>query len=111
MKKLFPESKIYGCDISEESLKIARKINPDVQYDKIITADDLTRIYKKTFDCIFISNVFHHIPFNEHKTWLDALYSLLSNGGGVYLYLNIIHTIQLPNISLIPAKLTKAQSC
>jgi len=86
MKKLFPESRIYGCDISEKSLETARRINPAVQYDKIINTDDMTRIYKNTFDCIFISNVFHHIPLYEHKIWLDALYNLLSDEGVIFVF-------------------------
>jgi len=86
MKKWFPDSRIYGCDISEKSLETARKINPDVKYDKITNTNDLCRIYKEAFECIFISNVFHHIPFNEHKIWLDALYNLLSNGGIIFVF-------------------------
>jgi ubiquinone/menaquinone biosynthesis C-methylase UbiE len=86
MKKWFPESRIYGCDISEKSLEIAGKTNPSVQYKKITNTDDLFRIYKVSFDCIFISNVLHHIPFQEHKVWIDALYKILSNGGNIFIF-------------------------
>jgi len=86
MKKYFPSSRIYGCDISEKSLEIARKINPDIQYDKITNVNDLRRIYKETFECIFISNVFHHIPFIEHKMWLNELYNLLSGEGIIFIF-------------------------
>jgi len=86
MKKWFPDSRIYGCDISEKSLEIASKENPAIQYDKIINTDDLTHIYKVSFDCIFISNVFHHISFQEHKKWIDALYNILSNEGNIFIF-------------------------
>jgi len=85
MQKWFPESSIYGCDISEKSLEIARSMNPSVHYDKITNTADLSR-YKQPFDCIFVSNVFHHIPFNEHQIWLDALYGILSKNGIIFIF-------------------------
>jgi ubiquinone/menaquinone biosynthesis C-methylase UbiE len=86
MKKWFPKTNIYGCDISEKSLEIARKKNPFVQYDKITSPSDLFGVYKDTFDCIFISNVFHHILFREHQIWLDALYKIISKGGSIFIF-------------------------
>jgi len=85
MQKWFPGSTIYGCDISEKSLEIAQSINPAVHYDKITSTTDLSR-YKQPFDCIFVSNVFHHIPFNEHQIWLDALYGILSKNGTIFIF-------------------------
>jgi SAM-dependent methyltransferase len=86
MKMWFPESRIYGCDISEKSLEIAAGINPAVQYDKIANTNDMLRVYKEPFDCIFISNVFHHIPFHEHNAWLSALYGILSDDGTIFIF-------------------------
>lgn len=86
MKKQFPESKIFGCDISEESLEIAKNTNSDIQYNLISSPDDLFLVYKDTVDCIFISNVFHHIPFNEHQIWIDALYAILSKEGSIFIF-------------------------
>lgn len=86
MKKWFPESRIYGCDISEKSLETACNANPDVQYDMITHPDDLSVKYKEPFDCIFISNVFHHIPFIEHQAWINALYAILSKEGNVFIF-------------------------
>ena len=86
MKKFFPESNIFACDISEKSLEVASKINPAVKYDNIVSPEDIVDIYKEPFDCIFISNVFHHIPFNEHHSWLDALYKILSKEGMIFIF-------------------------
>lgn len=87
MKKMFPESNLYGCDISEKSLEIAGKTNPDVRYNKIINPVELIDVYKEEFfDCIFISNVFHHIPFNEHHLWLDVLYKITSKDGIIFIF-------------------------
>jgi len=57
-----------------------------VRYDKIMSPADLYRVYKYPFDCIFISNVFHHIPINEHKIWLEALYKLISKEGTIFIF-------------------------
>jgi len=87
IKKRFPESNLYGCDISEKSLEIASKINPDVQYNKINSPAELINVYKEEFfDCIFISNVFHHVPFNEHHLWLDALYKIASRKSIIFIF-------------------------
>ena len=87
MTNWFPKSNLYGCDISEKSLEIAGKINPVVHYNKINNPTDLINVYKEEFfDLIFISNVFHHIPFNEHHIWLDALYKITSKGGVLFIF-------------------------
>jgi len=87
MKKRFPESNIYGCDISVKSLEIANKTNPAVRYNKIISPADLFGTYKEGFfDCIFISNVFHHISINEHQIWLEALFRITTKGGIIFIF-------------------------
>jgi len=86
IKNIFPNSNIFGCDISEKSLEIARKINLTIHYNMITNPFDLSKAYKEPFDCIFISNVFHHIPINEHQFWLDALYGILSNKGFIIIF-------------------------
>jgi len=87
MKKRFSESNIFGCDISERSLEIASKTNPAVCYNKIVNPAELFRIYKERFfDCVFISNVFHHIPFIEHQAWLNALYEIISKDGTIFIF-------------------------
>ena len=86
MKKWFPESIIYGCDVSEKSLEIAHKRNPDIKYILINNPDDLSEFYEEPFDCIFVSNVFHHIPFNEHQMWVNTLFKILSKGGNIFVF-------------------------
>jgi SAM-dependent methyltransferase len=86
LKKRFPESNIFGCDISEKSIEIASKRNHAIQFKLILNPIDLISEYKDTFDCIFISNVFHHIPINEHQTWLDALYKITSKHGRIFIF-------------------------
>jgi trans-aconitate methyltransferase len=82
----FTNTKLYGCDVSSESIEIARKNYPYCDFNVINNINDL-QIYNN-IDCIFISTVLHHIPQNEHKCWIDGLYNILSSnvnntvGGG-----------------------------
>ena len=86
MKESFPASNILGCDISEKSIEIAKKNNPGVEYSIITTPEKLIDIYKSKVDCIFITNVFHHIPFDEHRMWIDALYNILQDDGNIFIF-------------------------
>ncbi len=81
-KKYFPESKIYGFDISTESLKIAKKNNPWVE---IIYEDVLENLYN-FFDLIFIAGVFHHIPFNNHLNIINILRKLVTFKGLICIF-------------------------
>jgi len=86
MRESFPASNIFGCDISERSIEIARKNNSDVEYNVISTPEELVGAYKGRIDCIFVANVFHHVPFDKHKEWVDALHEILSEGGDIFIF-------------------------
>lgn len=61
-KKHFPNSKISGCDISRESIDLAKKSFPDNEF--FVLGDNQN---PQNFDLIFISNVFHHITKSERE--------------------------------------------
>ena len=80
LKIEFPDSEIYGTDLSKESLKIAKSKNP---FLNIVDIDNLTN-YK--FDLIFVAGVFHHIePKNRHDVF-STLNNLLDNNGGLIIF-------------------------
>ncbi|MEJ5299410.1 MAG: class I SAM-dependent methyltransferase [Thermodesulforhabdaceae bacterium] len=57
---MFPESNIFGFDISRNSLEIAKSRN-----DKAIflwSEDELLKYYNNYFDLVFVAGVYHHIP-------------------------------------------------
>jgi SAM-dependent methyltransferase len=77
----FKNTKLFGCDISPESIEIARKNYAYCDFCVVGSINDL-QIYKN-IDCIFISTVLHHIPPKEHKHWIDGLYNILSNSANI----------------------------
>lgn len=64
-RKHYPNAKLYGVDLSDKSISVAKMRNlPKVEFksfdgSKIPFADE-------TFDIVFTSMVFHHIQFNLH---------------------------------------------
>ena len=77
IRKYFPESQIYGVDISKESIEIAKEKQKalNIHYEpldenwKAFDANEES-LLKKTFDLVFAANVFHHVPREEHKAVL-----------------------------------------
>ncbi len=77
INKKFPSSKIFGFDVSRESIDFAKKQN-----SSLITIDkDEFFDYKAKFDLIFIASVFHHIHPSLRNDSLKDIFSLLKKGG------------------------------
>jgi len=77
IKKKFPSVSIYGSDISDESLQVAKKNNPKVEF-----INDLELINcKEKFDLIFIAGVYHHIAPNLRDEVTKKIYTLLKPKG------------------------------
>jgi ubiquinone/menaquinone biosynthesis C-methylase UbiE len=79
LKEFFPDARLSGCDISAESIKQAQKDFPFCRFETIESPDDL-RKFDGLIDCIFIANVFHHIPPDEHRVWIKALHRIMKKG-------------------------------
>ena len=84
ISKYFPDSNIYGCDISVKSLEIAGKSNPTVNLFKI--EDSELAKHENQFDLIFISCVFHHIEPPLRRNSMNKIKSLLKPGGMLYIF-------------------------
>ena len=73
----FPNSHFYGSDISEDSLKIAKKNNPKIEF-----IDDIDLLnYIEKFDFIFIAGVYHHIEPKLRDEVTKKVVSLLNKNG------------------------------
>jgi SAM-dependent methyltransferase len=79
IRKYFPDSKIYGMDVSEESIKVANENHGefDISY-AAFDADKVENPFNVLFDLVFVSCVFHHIPKNGHKETLSFLRSCMN---------------------------------
>lgn len=80
----FPEAQIYGCDISEKSLEIAKESNPQAEFFPI-TGENVQKQFQE-FDIVSISCVFHHIEPSLRKGTIEYIYSMLKPGGSLYIF-------------------------
>jgi ubiquinone/menaquinone biosynthesis C-methylase UbiE len=81
----FPESKISGIDTSAKSIEVAGQRGiKNVEYkdyDGVIFPFE-----NDTFDIVFTSMVFHHIPPDQHLNNLLEIFRVLKPGGRFYLF-------------------------
>lgn len=80
LSSYFPSSQIYISDLSEESLKFAKKNNPAV------TALYDSEIDEHKFDLIYVTGVFHHIQPAKRSNVLGRLVNMLNDGGRLIIF-------------------------
>jgi len=87
IREYFPEANIYGYDISEESVSIAREKH---KKESIIYSvyDNVTYSFPmdSMFDIVIASCVFHHIPPQEHIKALSCIWSNMCPGGSLFIF-------------------------
>jgi ubiquinone/menaquinone biosynthesis C-methylase UbiE len=85
MKRAFPDARISGIDVSEESLEICRKIAREGT--ELRCYDGQTIPFEDgTFDLVFAACVFHHIPVQQHVALLNEIRRVLGPRGRFVLY-------------------------
>lgn len=82
--KYFPQAQIYGCDISEKSLEIAKTDNPNAKFF-LISEENIQKQFEE-FDIVSISCVFHHIEPPLRKGTIENIHNLLRPKGSVYIF-------------------------
>lgn len=85
-KKVGPEGKILGLDISKEMLNIAQKrcrLYPQVQFQE--QRIDIPLSFQEKFDKVFISFVLHGFENNQKLKIIDNAYRALKSGGAFYI--------------------------
>ncbi|MBO7048724.1 MAG: class I SAM-dependent methyltransferase [Spirochaetia bacterium] len=80
LTKYYPQAELWGCDIADEELQIAKKIFPKVSFFNNGYLEEFSS-GEKSFDLIFTSCVMHHINPTERKAWVKAVLNRLNKGG------------------------------
>ena len=84
VKKLFPNSTIYGVDPSSESIEIAKKEYPEIPF--YVSRTTVPFFENNLFDVIYCAGVFHHIPYKEHADYIRELSRIVRPGGLLVLF-------------------------
>ena len=79
-RKYFPDAALTSSDVSERSLTLGKQRYPgDGNY--VLIEDSRIPCESGAFDVAFSACVFHHIPHEEHVTWLKELHRITRPGG------------------------------
>lgn len=82
LRLLFPQAIVAGCDLSLESLSIARDHHPDVHFFSLSEEPPI----EGGFDAVVVPNVFHHVAPEERSQVLDTIYDMVSPGGSIIVF-------------------------
>lgn len=85
-KKYLPKASIYGVDVSQEEIKVAKKNSKNLKDIKFSHFDGHNIPFKEKFDVIFVANVFHHIKRSEQKKVVENIYRKLAKNGYLFIF-------------------------
>jgi len=86
IKKYLPNVSIFSIDISEESIRVAKKENESFSDIVFETFDGVNIRFDRKFDIIFIANVFHHISRAQQYKSMKAINSKVSDSGFLMMF-------------------------
>ena len=81
-KLLSFKSEIYGCDVSEKSIKLAKKLHPEINFS--VQNIEKLSFENNYFDVVIFSGVLHH--FNNLNLPLMEAYRVLNKDGILFSY-------------------------
>ena len=85
LAQYFPGTSLFGTDVSENSLTIARKRFPGLGEFSLFDGNMLP-YSEGQFDLALATCVFHHIPANEHIKLIQEVTRTLRRGGVFMIY-------------------------
>ncbi|MBF6617693.1 MAG: class I SAM-dependent methyltransferase [Candidimonas sp.] len=80
LKKHFPAAHVSATDLSTKSLEYVREKHRGVE----VLGDD--ELDMRSFDLIFVSGVFHHIPIEQRSLIAKRLIRLLTSSGTLFIF-------------------------
>lgn len=87
LEKYYPEEGIHfsGCDVSRESLKIAKKNFPAAKFFLNTSVEEFGGISDQ-YDIVILACVLHHIAPPERQQWIQAIIRKLKHGGKLIVF-------------------------
>src|SRR5438128_3489439 len=84
-RKYIPDAALTSSDVSERSLTLGKQRYPgDGTY--VLIEGNRIPCEAGAFDIAFSACVFHHIPHEEHVTWLKELHRITRTGGLIAIF-------------------------
>lgn len=81
----FPLATLYGIDPSAESIQVAQSKFPSLNFSSFQENGSLPYA-DHSFDIIYAAGVFHHIPFEHHEFYKNALMNMLKPHGHLVIF-------------------------
>jgi 2-polyprenyl-3-methyl-5-hydroxy-6-metoxy-1,4-benzoquinol methylase len=81
LEKYFPKAELWGYDVSEQSIEVARQ-----RTERTHLTSNFEKLPLDSFDIILAANVFHHIPPESRLDALEYCKSLLKPGGRLFIF-------------------------
>lgn len=83
IQHIFVNATVYGVDPSQEHIALAQEMYEGIQFSVI---DAKLPFADSSFDLIYATEVFHHIPHKEHKASCSELMRMLKPGGSLVIF-------------------------
>ena len=79
------QPRVFGCDVSPESLRIAQSMLPEGVF---FLDDTIESLYKQNcrFDLVLVACVLHHIEPSQRVEWVHAITDNLNDGGYIAVF-------------------------
>lgn len=84
LSRLFPLAQIHGCDVSGESVELAKAAHPKAQFE--VLADTGLALADASMDVVMAACVFHHIAPADRARWTSELRRVVKPGGHVFIF-------------------------
>jgi SAM-dependent methyltransferase len=78
--RYFPDAKVFATDLSKRSLEHVEQYFPEVTIHRDEALDG------NSYDIIFVSGVFHHVPRRQREIVMKRLEGLLTKGGRLFVF-------------------------
>jgi SAM-dependent methyltransferase len=86
IRRYLPRSVIYSIDVSPKSIDYARERHKELPDVSFSVTDGKSIPFSRSFDVIFVANVFHHTPREHHLRTVKMLYAALALRGWLYVF-------------------------